>query len=90
MKKIGLIPDLTHCIETVTNREYATVLRQLLTPGKGNKELEEKAEVLRLFLESVDFKQLRLESERRLVEGKKVLFAVYLEKGALKYEMRVT
>ena len=59
-------------------------------PCKRNKEPEEKAEILRLFLESADFKQLRSESERRLVEGKKVLFAVYLEKGALKYEMRVT
>ena len=90
MKKIELIPDLKHCIETVANREYATVLRQLLTPEKGNKELEEKVEILRLFLESADFKQLRAESERRLVEGKKVLFAVYLEKDELKYEMRVT
>ena len=74
----------------MAKREYATVLSQLLTPGKRTKELEEKAEILRLFLESADFKQLRSESERRLVEGKKVLFAVYSEKGALKYEMRVT
>lgn len=90
MEKLELTPDLTHCIETVAKREYAAVLRQLLTPGKGNEELEEKGEVLRLFLESADFKQLRSESERRLAEGKKVLFAVYLEKGVLKYEMRVT
>jgi len=74
----------------VANREYAVALRQLLTPGKENKELEEKAEALRLFLESADFKQLRAESEQRLAEGKKVLFAVHLENGMLKYELRVT
>ena len=90
LKKIELVPGLTHCIEMVAKREYATVLRQLLMPRKRNKELEEKAGVLRLFLESADFQQLRLESEKRLVEGKKVLFVVCLEKGVLKYEMRVT
>ena len=74
----------------MAKREYATVLSQLLTPGKRNKELEEKAEILRLFLKSADFKQLRSESERRLVEGKKVLFTVYSGTGALKYGMRVT
>lgn len=46
MLKIELVPDLTHCIETVAKREHAAVLKQLLTPRKGNKELEEKLEIL--------------------------------------------
>jgi len=33
MLKIELIPDLTHCIETVAKREHADVLKQLLASG---------------------------------------------------------
>ena len=49
----------------------------------------EKAETLRLFLETADFKKLRAESEKQLIEGKTVLFTVYLEGRASKYEMHV-
>ena len=89
MLKVILIPDFTHCIENVTKREYATVLKQLLKPGHRNKELEEKSEILRLFLEMADFKNLRTESEKRLMEGKRVKFVIYLDNG-VKYEMQVT
>ena len=90
MLQIELVPDLDHCIETVAKREHAAVLKQLLTPGKGNKELEEKLKILRLFLERADFRQLRSKSERLLTEGKRVRFLVYLEEGMPKYEMHVT
>jgi len=89
MLKIELIPDLTHCVETVAKREHAAVLKQLLTHGKVNKELEEKLEILRLFLERVDFKRFRAESEKRLMEGEKVRFLVYLD-NEVKYEIQVT
>jgi hypothetical protein len=88
MLKVELIPDLTHCIETVARREHTAVLKQLLRPGQGIKELEEKLEILRLFLETADFKRLRAESEKRLLEGRKVKFVVYLDDG-VKYEMQV-
>jgi len=90
MLQIELVPDLDHCIETVAKREHAAALKQLLTPGKGNKELEGKLEILRLFLERADLRQLRSESERRLTEGKRVRFLIYLEEGMPKYEMYVT
>lgn len=89
MLKVELIPDLMFCIETVAKREQATVLKQLLGLGKGNRELEEKFEILRLFLETADFKQLRAESEKRLMEGREVKFVVYLDND-VKYEMHVT
>ena len=89
MLRVELIPDLTHCIETAARREHAAVSKRLLTPGSGNKELEEKLEILRLFLESADFKQLRAESEKQLIEGRMVRFVVYLENGAPQYEMIV-
>ena len=89
MIKIELVPDLTHCIETVAKRQHAVVLKQLLTPGKGNKELQEKLEILRLFLETTDFKKLRSESEKQRMEGKTVRFVVYLEDGVSKYEIHL-
>ena len=89
MLKVELIPDLSHCIETVARREHTAVWRQLLTPGLRNKELEEKLEILRLFLETANFKKLRAESEKRLMEGKKVKFVIYRDKD-VKCEMQVT
>ena len=90
MLKVELIPDLTYCIETVAKREHTAVSIQLLKPAQGNKELEEKLEILRLFLETADFKKLRSESEKKLMEGKRVRFMVYLKEGIPKYEMHVT
>jgi hypothetical protein len=87
MIKIELIPDLENCIETIARREHASTLNKLLKPGRTDKELEEKLETLRIFLETADFKQLRAESEKKLAEGKKVEFTVYLDDG-VKYEMR--
>ncbi len=52
-------------------------------------ELAEKAEILRLFLESADFNKLRAESEKHLLAGRKVKFLVHLERGQPKYEMQV-
>ncbi|MFC1994540.1 hypothetical protein ACFLVD_00150 [Chloroflexota bacterium] len=89
MLKVELIPELMYCIETVANREHAAVLKQLLKPGQGNKELEEKLEILRLFLETADFRQLRAESEKALMKGKEVKFVVYLDNDVI-YEMQVT
>jgi hypothetical protein len=89
MPGVELFPDLMYCIETMANREHAAVLKQLLTPGQRNKELEEKLEILRLFLETADFKQLRAESEKRFMEGRKIKFVVYLDND-VKYEMQVT
>ncbi len=90
MLKIELVPDLTHCIETVAKRENTVVLKQLHTPGKSNKELEERLEILRLFLERVDFKQLRAESERQTMKGRGVQFVIYLDNGVPKHEMHIT
>jgi hypothetical protein len=90
MLKIELVPDLSNCIETVAKREYSEIVRQLLAIGEGNEELHERAELLRSFLETTDFKRLRSESERYLVEGRRVKFAVYFEGGITKYDMQVS
>jgi hypothetical protein len=88
MLKIELIPDLSHCIETVAKREHTQISKQLLKSGEGNKELEEKLEVLGTFLETADFRKLRAESEKILMDGKNVKFVVYRDKS-VKWEIQV-
>lgn len=52
-----------------------------LKRGPVDEELGEKLEVLRLFLESTDFGQLRSQYEGYLTEGKEVTFLIYPEEG---------
>jgi hypothetical protein len=88
MLKIELVPDLDHCIETVAKREYNETVHKLLSEKAASDELKNKAETLRLFLETADFKKLRAESEAHLLKGEQVMFTVYLQDCVLKYEMR--
>ena len=88
MVYIELEPELDACVETKAKREYNQIMSELLKGGEEG-ELAQKLELLRLFLELADFSKLRGESEKHLVEGKKVKFIVYLEKGKPKYEMRI-
>jgi len=89
MLRIELVPDLSHCIETVAKREHREALEKLLGAEGGTKELQERLEVLRIFLETMDFRKLRRESEKHLMEGRKVKFVVYLKEGNAKYELQV-
>ncbi|HEX9976899.1 MAG TPA: hypothetical protein VGA82_06570 [Dehalococcoidales bacterium] len=75
-------------METQAKRQYNQLLHELLEKG-AEEELVEKTETLRLFLESADFNKLRAESEKHLLEGRKVRFIVYLDRGQPRYEMQV-
>ena len=86
---IELTPDLLSCIETVAKREYNDVTRTLLTATPQDETIVEKAEVLKLFLETADFRKLRAESEKHLLNGKRVKFMVSLKDKQLRYEMQV-
>jgi hypothetical protein len=88
MQQIELIPDLSHCIETVARREYHKTVEKLLNTTEPGNELQEKAETLRLFLQTANFKRLRTESERYLASGRKVKFVVYLRNGTLRYDVQ--
>jgi hypothetical protein len=90
MLQIELVPDLSNCIETVAKKEYSEIVRQLLASGEGNEKLRERAELLMTFLETTNFRRLRSESERYLVEGRRVKFVVYFEGGAMKCAMQVS
>jgi hypothetical protein len=86
--RIELIPTLELCIEGTARQEYKRSADEYMRMGKKDRKLEEKIELLRMFLESSDFRRLRSESEKYLVEGKKVRFILILEKGKPRYEMK--
>jgi hypothetical protein len=86
---IELKPDLSSCIETLSKREYKRTLNPLLKEGNVNEELGERLEALRLFLESTDFGRLQSQYEGYLIEGKKVAFLIYSDKGKVSYKLIV-
>ena len=75
-------------METQAKRQYNQILSELLKRG-GEGDVGEKLEILRLFLESADFSKLRSESEKNLIEGKRVKFILYLDKEKVQYEMKI-
>jgi hypothetical protein len=87
MVRIMLVPDTTHCIETVAKMEYRELMHSCLRTGTVDAYSAEKMELLRDFLETADFKALRKQSDEYLLEGKDVSFVVYRDKDALKWEM---
>jgi hypothetical protein len=89
MVRIELTPTITHCIETTARQEFSKATSDYMQRGEEDKELEEKIELLRMFLESMDFKELRRVSEKHLIEGEPIRFLLYLEEGKPKYEMKV-
>jgi hypothetical protein len=83
-----LRPSLSHCVETVAREEYERGLKRLLA-GEGDEYLAERTELLRLFLETANFRELRSQCELHLLAGKEVTFVVYMHEGALKYDLQV-
>ena len=86
--KIEFEPNLDCCIQTLAKKEYEKGLRELLN-GDENAETAEKMEVLRTFLEDVDFRKLRGEYEPYLTLGKKVMFVIWSEEGKIKYDFKL-
>ena len=87
--KIELVPTLDLCIEGTARREYLKSADEYMQRGHKDRKLEEKIELLKIFLETANFRKLRAESEKHLTEGKKVRFILTLEKGKPKYEMKI-
>jgi hypothetical protein len=88
MMEIKLNPSLSHCIETVAKREYERVLG-LLLGGKEEDSLLDELELLRLFLESADFRQLRRCSEEALLAGRQIEFVLKSAHGVPGYEIEI-
>lgn len=89
MYDIELIPSLPHCIETTAREKFWNSVNQYMKGGQEDNKLEDRIWLLKSFLESMDFKKLRSQSERYLVEGKQVKFVISWKKGKPNYEMVV-
>jgi hypothetical protein len=83
MVEVELVPDTTHCIETVARREYQTLIKACLGDEAQFEEHGQQIELLREFLASADFRKLRRESDVYLSEGKKVKFVLHSGHGTL-------
>ena len=75
-------------METKAKREYQKTTSEILNKGE-EKELQQSLEILRLFLETTDFKKLRKEYEPHLIEGKQVKFTLHLVRGKPRYEIKI-
>jgi len=86
---IELIPTLDNCIETTARREFARTKDGYLEKGRDDGELAERVRLLRMFLQSADFRKLRSESESHLMAGRTVRFILYFDEGGLKCDIEV-
>ena len=89
MDCIELFPSLNHCIETTAREAFWNSVNQYMESGHEDKELEGRIELLKAFLESMDFKKLRSQSERYLIEGQKVKFVICRKEDGLDCQMMV-
>lgn len=78
------------CIKCLAEQELNNCLRELLRGEVGNKELQQRFEMLVSFLKSPESQKLRDESERYLAEGKQVTVKIYFKNRKLKYELKVS
>jgi len=86
--EIILEPNLSRCIETTAREEFERGVR-LLLDGEDRPGLTERTELLRSFLETADFGELRRISEPLLAQGLRVTFSVFLERSAVRWRMDV-
>lgn len=89
MMEIKLEPSLSSCIETTAKRAYKRVLSLLLRGEHEDRQLVEELELLRAFLETSDFGQLRCRSEEFLLAGGRVEFRLKSTEAAPGYEIEI-
>jgi hypothetical protein len=90
MNCIELCPNLSHCIQTVAREEFWNSVSVLMASDQENDELQQRVQLLKAFLESMDFRELRRLSEEHLTQGRTVKFVVYWDKSKPSYEMIVS
>jgi hypothetical protein len=85
--KITLIPTIDACVETQARLMYVEALRALLDKSE-EPQLQQKYEILKLFLETADFRKLRAQSEKLFAQNKMVVFNVWIENGNSQWEIK--
>jgi hypothetical protein len=86
---ITLEPDTSHCVETVAKKEYERVLGLLMKDSQEDSQLEERLELLRFFLESADFGDLRSRCDEFLLNGRRVTLTLKSIGKAPAYEIEI-
>ena len=86
--EIILEPNPDHCIHSAAKREYEAVLRTLLK-GVESEDLADKLELLRIFLESADFRELRSRCDKFLLVGRHVRAKLKSTVGSPGYEIEI-
>ena len=76
------------CIKCLGEQELNSCLMQMLREDVDD-DVKEKYEALVTFLQSPESKQLRIESERYLAEGKKVSIIIRSINGKPEYELKI-
>jgi len=90
MGGIELLPSFPHCTETVAKEKFWSLVSKYMGSKQEDKELERKIELLKAFLESADFRRLRRESEKHLMQGRTVKFILYWKENKPNYDMIVS
>lgn len=90
MDGVELFPSLYHCIETIAREEFWNSVNQYMEGEQNDEKFERRIELLKSFLESMDFKKLRSQSEKYLVEGKQIKFVISWKDDKPSYEIVVT
>jgi predicted Fe-Mo cluster-binding NifX family protein len=78
------------CVQCLAEQELNVCLRGLLMEEQPDLELEEKYEMLVAFLQSPELVRMRAESEKHLLEGKRVFLKISTANGVPKYELEVS
>jgi hypothetical protein len=77
------------CIKCLAEQEMNNCLMQMLRDEDISKETQVKYEALVKFLQSPESKQLRVESERYLAEGKRVTVTIGSKNGKPVYRLNI-
>lgn len=85
---IKIVPEINACIETKAKKEYQHICN-LVSQGGTERSLIQRLELLRLFLETADFRKLRSDSEQLLIQGKRITFVISEKSGSAVFKMDV-
>jgi hypothetical protein len=77
------------CIKCLGEQELNNCLMQMLRGEDVDEDVQQKYEALVAFLQSPESRQLRVESERYLSEGKRVSIVIKSKNGKPEYELKI-
>jgi hypothetical protein len=89
MDRVKLVPDLSSCIETTARKAHSERMKLLLAGNQDDNHLKTELTILEQFLQTADFRKLRAESERYLIDGNKVEYILYIENDSIKYDFKI-